>query len=85
MMDFLEVDPWMVVCCQASLKYKHTIKIIGKYTQQDTAFTYPSLKLQELLFGHLGAAKKRKSMSQNTKIFLKAVGALRSIIAIYII
>lgn len=58
-MDFLEVDPWMVVCCQASLKYKHTIKIIGKHTQQDTAFTSSNLKLQELLFGHLGAEKKK--------------------------
>lgn len=66
-MDFLEVDPWMVVCCQASLKYKHTIKIIGKYTQQDTAFTYSNLKLQELLFGHLGAAKKKKKKNQWAK------------------
>lgn len=65
-MDFLEVDPWMVVCCQASLKYKHTIKIIGKYTQQDTAFTYSNLKLQELLFGHLGAAKKNKNQWAKT-------------------
>lgn len=65
-MDFLEVDPWMVVCCQASLKYKHTIKIIGKYTQQDTAFTYSNLKLQELLFGHLGAAKKKKNQWAKT-------------------
>lgn len=65
-MDFLEVDPWMVVCCQASLKYKHTIKIIGKYTQQDTAFTYSNLKLQELLFGHLGAAKKIKNQWAKT-------------------
>lgn len=68
-MDFLEVDPWMVVCCQASLKYKHTIKIIGKYTQQDTAFTYSNLKLQELLFGHL--AKKNNQWAKTLKYSLK--------------